>query len=80
MAVTRTEHDTMGAVEVDATRLWGAQTEYSRTAQSLHGLTSPALAFRSCVWTANHDMPLSLNMPHHPVRAWGPQTNVGEKL
>ncbi len=29
MAATRTETDSMGAVEVDATRYWGAQTERS---------------------------------------------------
>ncbi len=28
--VTRTEHDALGTVEVDAARLWGAQTERSR--------------------------------------------------
>ncbi|NNE13187.1 MAG: class II fumarate hydratase, partial [Ilumatobacter sp.] len=26
---TRTEHDSIGAIEIDATRLWGAQTERS---------------------------------------------------
>src|SRR5688500_18616900 len=31
MEPTRTEHDAMGPVEVPADRLWGAQTERSRT-------------------------------------------------
>src|SRR5215213_11106369 len=29
-SMTRTEHDSLGAVEVPAERLWGAQTERSR--------------------------------------------------
>ncbi len=38
---TRTEHDSFGPIEVDARRLWGAQTERSRTQFRISGERMP---------------------------------------
>ena len=41
MTATRTEHDTMGNVEVPADAYWGAQTQRSRDNFKIGGETLP---------------------------------------
>jgi len=47
MSATRTEHDTMGPVEVPSERLWGAQTERSRQNFRIGTETMPSAVIRA---------------------------------
>ena len=47
---TRTEHDSLGAVEVPVDRLWGAQTERSRRQFRISSERMPALVIESLAW------------------------------
>ncbi len=48
---TRTEHDTMGNIEVPANAYWGAQTQRSRENFKIGGQTLPTASFTPWRWS-----------------------------